>query len=91
MIPNVPTERTQSADLERHEVGKPRNGGMKCQEWGVAQLAERLAVNQEVGGSSPPAPVKEVIAQLDVTTLQPGLRLPDSWVQPQVHANWRYR
>ena len=25
--------------------------------WGVAQLAERLAVNQEVGGSSPPAPV----------------------------------
>ena len=27
--------------------------------WGVAQLAERLAVNQEVGGSSPPAPVEE--------------------------------
>ena len=27
-------------------------------EWGVAQLAERLAVNQEVGGSSPPAPVR---------------------------------
>ena len=26
--------------------------------WGVAQLAERLAVNQEVGGSTPPAPVK---------------------------------
>ena len=26
--------------------------------WDVAQLAERLAVNQEVGGSSPPVPVK---------------------------------
>jgi hypothetical protein len=25
--------------------------------WGVAQLAERLTVNQEVGGSNPPAPV----------------------------------
>ena len=25
--------------------------------WGVAQPAERLAVNQEVGGSNPPAPV----------------------------------
>src|SRR5574341_2141308 len=24
--------------------------------WGVAQLAERPAVNREVGGSSPPAP-----------------------------------
>ena len=26
--------------------------------WGVVQPAERLAVNQEVGGSSPPAPAK---------------------------------
>ena len=24
--------------------------------WGVGQLADRLTVNQEVGGSSPPAP-----------------------------------
>jgi hypothetical protein len=28
--------------------------------WGVAQLAERLAVNQEVAGSSPAAPVSSV-------------------------------
>ena len=30
---------------------------LSMERWGVAQLAERLAVNQEVGGSSPPAPV----------------------------------
>jgi hypothetical protein len=29
-------------------------------EWGVAQLAERLAVNQEVAGSSPAAPVPSI-------------------------------
>ena len=29
-------------------------------EWGVAQLAERLAVNQEVAGSSPAAPVLSI-------------------------------
>ena len=34
-------------------LGPLRNG----MNWGVAQLAERLAVNQEVEGSSPPAPV----------------------------------
>jgi hypothetical protein len=32
--------------------------------WGVAQLAERLAVNQEVAGSSPAAPVRSLIALL---------------------------
>ncbi len=30
--------------------------------WGVGQLADRLTVNQEVGGSSPPAPVQSDFA-----------------------------
>src|SRR6266568_5327851 len=32
--------------------------------WGVGQLADRPAVNREVGGSSPPAPVLQVQARL---------------------------
>ena len=39
-------------------------GGSKLRErkkWGVAQPAERLAVNQEVGGSNPPAPVEQEV------------------------------
>ena len=31
--------------------------------WGVVQLAERLAVNQEVGGSNPPTPAHGHVAQ----------------------------
>ena len=32
--------------------------GQLSMRWGVGQLADRLTVNQEVGGSSPSAPVK---------------------------------
>lgn len=32
---------------------------LQCIEWGVAQLAERLAVTQEVAGSNPAAPVQD--------------------------------
>ena len=39
------------------EVRKASNDGKKQDLWGVAQLAERLAVNQEVVGSTPTAPV----------------------------------
>ena len=49
---------TLSARAHLRRVGvRGLVAGKKYQKWGVAQLAERLAVNQEVGGSSPPAPV----------------------------------
>ena len=56
----------------------------KCRLWGVAQLAERLAVNQEVGGSNPPTPVAESV----------GIkRLFGLWVRGAVVvcARWRAR
>ena len=31
------------------------------QRWGIAQLAERLAVNQNVAGSSPATPANEIM------------------------------
>ncbi len=48
---------TASGTSKLLEVRKVRNEGKKQDRWGVAQLAERLAVNQEVVGSSPTAPV----------------------------------
>ena len=45
--------------MPRIRGGPEVRGGTRSTvvEWGVAQPAERLAVNQEVGGSNPPAPV----------------------------------
>ena len=39
------------------EVERASNDGNAYHRWGVAQPAERLAVNQEVAGSTPAAPV----------------------------------
>ena len=59
-----PTD-TETCTLRRAskplEVSKRLNGRKKYNRWGVAQPAERLAVNQEVGGSNPPAPVEEKV------------------------------
>ena len=40
--------------------------------WGVGQLADRLTVNQEVGGSSPPAPVVSSCFQVAAPLLPRG-------------------
>ena len=47
--------------------------------WGVAQPAERLAVNQEVGGSNPPAPVGEKVG---------NERLSGLWAREAVLVWW---
>ena len=41
-------------------------------QWGVAQPAERLAVNQEVGGSNPPAPVGGSVGRERLSGLRSG-------------------
>lgn len=45
----------------------PTTGQLKddLQLWDIAQLAERTAVNREVGGSKPPVPVNKLASGLD--------------------------
>src|SRR6266480_6763864 len=38
-------------------ASRPLGVSASSSQWGVGQLADRPAVNREVGGSSPPAPV----------------------------------
>ena len=52
------------------EVRKASNDGKKQDLWGVAQLAERLAVNQEVVGSTPTAPVEGSVTVVRFTDLK---------------------